>query len=574
MSTLERLRNAESLHDLAEILGYTPKGLGYLAYGMEKSKKYEVFKIDKKSGGKRTISAPVPELKKLQKHLANALYLCRSEIEKEIIENKKGGALKPVSHAYRKELSIITNANVHKNRRYVLNIDLKDFFPSINFGRVRGYFINNKHFKIDSDVATVIAQIACHDDELPQGSPCSPIISDLVGGILDYRLISLATDCKVTYSRYADDITFSTNLKNFPKGIAKYSKKKKKWILSDDLKQAVSRAGFSVNNKKIRMQYRSSRQSVTGLLVNSNVNIKPEYYRNLRAMSHSLFHTGEYYLPEDADKKTIESLEKLRGMLSFAYLVKSKNFPEARQGGFNGRAIEELFAKFLWFQYFLKSPKPLIICEGKTDNIYLKLAIRNLPKFQPLLGEVESQKVKYNVNFFNYENLSSEVLGLTGGGSPLAGFVGTYQKKRKQYSADVEPKPVIVIVDNDSGSSDIFGSIKRNFDKKISLDSSEPFYHIGDHLYLIKTPNSLGSSLESKIEDLFDPSLLNEELRGKVFCSDNNKKKFDSEKHYGKAYFANQVILPKAQSIDWKNFELLLDPITQVLSHHKSLKTN
>ena len=114
----------------------------------------------------------------------------------------------------------MTNAYIHKRRRYVLNLDLEDFFPSFNFGRVRGFFIKDKHFALHERVETIIAQIACHDNELPQGSPCSPVISNLIAHLLDVRLARLAKAHKCTYSRYADDITFSTNRKEFPSDLA------------------------------------------------------------------------------------------------------------------------------------------------------------------------------------------------------------------------------------------------------------------------------------------------------------------------------------------------------------------
>ena len=116
----------------------------------------------------------------------------------------------------RKKRSILTNATLHKRRRYVLNLDLEDFFPSITFGRIRGFFIKDKHFALQEKVATVIAQIACFNNELPQGSPCSPVLSNLIGHLLDTRLARFARLYKCTYSRYADDITFSTSRKDFP----------------------------------------------------------------------------------------------------------------------------------------------------------------------------------------------------------------------------------------------------------------------------------------------------------------------------------------------------------------------
>ena len=83
-----------------------------------------------------------------------------------------------------------------------MNIDLQDFFPTFNFGRVRGFFIKDQDFAVPEKVATVIAQIACHEGSLPQGSPCSPLITDMIAHILDVRLVQLAKANRLTYSRY------------------------------------------------------------------------------------------------------------------------------------------------------------------------------------------------------------------------------------------------------------------------------------------------------------------------------------------------------------------------------------
>ena len=130
-----------------------------------------------------------------------------------------------------------------------VNVDIQDFFPSINFGRVRGFFIKNSHFSLDTNVATVIAQIACHNNELPQGSPCSPIISNLIGHLLDIRMANLAKRAKCTYSRYADDLTFSTNKKDFPDSIA-IMKDDNNWVAGSRLIKEIEKVGFSLNTKK------------------------------------------------------------------------------------------------------------------------------------------------------------------------------------------------------------------------------------------------------------------------------------------------------------------------------------
>jgi RNA-directed DNA polymerase len=146
----------------------------------------------------------------LQRRLSDLLQNCVEEINQ--AQNRKD----QLAHGFKRGRSIITNATKHRKRRYVLNIDLQDFFGTINFGRVRGFFLKDRNFALHPDAATVLAQIACHQNSLPQGSPCSPVISNLIGHVLDIHLGKLAFHNGCTYSRYADDITFSTNKGPFP----------------------------------------------------------------------------------------------------------------------------------------------------------------------------------------------------------------------------------------------------------------------------------------------------------------------------------------------------------------------
>jgi len=173
VSALQNLQAATSLEDVASLLGFSPKGLAFILYKIPVEQRYTTFAIKKKSGGEREIKAPIEQLKEVQKRLSALLYECRAEIAK--------GRSGPLSHGFRRGLSIVTNAQPHKRRRYVLNLDLENFFPTFNFGRVWGFFQKDTAFKLHPKVATVIAQIACDGDALPQGSPCSPIISDLIG---------------------------------------------------------------------------------------------------------------------------------------------------------------------------------------------------------------------------------------------------------------------------------------------------------------------------------------------------------------------------------------------------------
>lgn len=302
MSILKTLKGATTLDDLAAVLGYKPSSLAYIIYKLPAQHKYKKFTIPKSGGGNREICAPNEPLKTLQRRLANVLYACRDEID-------AASGRASLSHGFRRKHSIITNARRHKRRRYVFNLDLKDFFPTFNFGRVRGYFIHNNNFKLNDKIATIIAQIACYENVLPQGSPCSPIIADMIAHLLDVRLVQLAKKNKLTYSRYADDLTFSTSHRDFPPSVAAPSATGSPlWGLGADLQKAIQDAGFAVNPAKTRMQFRMSRQLVTGLTVNAKVNIRPEYYRWARAMCHTLFATGSYYRPQAAQQGVITSL--------------------------------------------------------------------------------------------------------------------------------------------------------------------------------------------------------------------------------------------------------------------------
>jgi len=328
MARLEKLKAATTLHDVAHILGFKPKSLAYILYKKPSAARYKHFEIPKRTGGKRSISAPYPDLMNLQKRLSKLLQDCICEIN---VARKIESAL---SHGFRRKYSIITNAAIHRNKRYVFNIDLENFFGTINFGRVRGFFITNRNFELNPAVATVLAQIACHENALPQGSPCSPVISNLIGHLLDIRLAALSNQVGCSYSRYADDLTFSTNKRNFPTKVAKLAgEETHQWQAGKNLERIIEKAGFTINNAKTRMQYMNSRQDVTGLVVNSKVNTRAEYRRTARAMVHRLLNTGSFQrkqISHDDKGDLVETevngtLEQLNGMLGFIDSVSVSN---------------------------------------------------------------------------------------------------------------------------------------------------------------------------------------------------------------------------------------------------------
>ena len=107
-------------------------------------------------------------MKSIQEKLASALWEYKTEIEKQ-------GIYHLISHGFERKKSIITNAKPHRNKRFVLNLDLENFFDSFHFGRVRGFFEKNRVLPLPHEVATVIAQLTCFEGSLPQGAPTSPI---------------------------------------------------------------------------------------------------------------------------------------------------------------------------------------------------------------------------------------------------------------------------------------------------------------------------------------------------------------------------------------------------------------
>jgi len=567
VSALEKLKQATTLNEFAALLGYSPKGLSYILYQIPMQAKYATFTIKKRDGTDRLIKAPSPELKKLQQHLANLLYICRSEIERD-------GFINTVSHGFRREYSIITNAAQHKRKRFIFNVDLEDYFPTFHFGRVRGFFIKDKGFALNDKIATLIAQIACDGTALPQGSPCSPIISDLVAQILDQRLVRLAKRYGVTYTRYADDITFSTGLKTFPTAIAfEEPIGSGNWHTGLELLDRIENADFTVNQAKTRMSVQANRQTVTGLVVNAKVNIASEYFRNAKAMCRTLFNEGRYYKtmlpPEDGKEATpdwITNTNPLHGILGHIHHVKRKADQRSEiQQREQPTADRRLFRRFLFYTNCAAPSRPLIFGEGKTDGIYLREAIKHLPQYHPTLGQFVDGRFELALKLFRYSNRAHQIMDVGGGTSDLKSIVLDYHRILPKMRHRPMAHPVILVLDNDDGLQHIVGTIKKTFGTSISKQTNSPFYNITENLYVVKTPES--GSDDTYIEQLFPKAWLDHELDGRKF---NPNRKHGADDEYGKADFAEKVVRANAQSIDFSHFSPLIDRIVAAIAHHAS----
>ncbi len=574
MSKLIALKSATTRDEVATLLQTSKQGLAAILFSQPIANRYTTFQVPKKRGGTRTIKAPDKKLKLLQQKLSVLLQDCLEEME-----TAKGNR-QQVAHGFKRHCSIISNARRHRNHRWVFNIDLKDFFPSINFGRVRGFFLKDKSFLLHKDVATVLAQIACDGQALPQGSPCSPVISNLIAHILDMHIVRLATRYGCTYTRYADDLTFSTNQKDFPREIAyQTTADPPTWVPGVQLAEIISHSHFEINEKKTRMQFRDRRQDVTGLIVNKKVNVPTEYRQTVRAMVHRLFRTGAFQMVGSTTTNGTTQLvsregklNELHGRLGFIDGIDLHNRALAAEKGEPTHLTtkESMYRQFLIYRDFYTAERPVILCEGKTDNVYIKHAIRSLVADFPELADVDGGgKVTLKVRLYKYTRTSTgRILGLKDGGSShLARFISSYRKNTDKFSAPGLANPVIILFDNDSGRKAICNSAKDAHPSGKPVDVKAPFSHVVKNLYLVPTPLPAGKQ-ESKIEDFFDAELKKTLIAGKAFSTDND---FDKTMFYGKADFADQVVTPHAAAISFTEFTPLLQSIVMVIRHHAKM---
>lgn len=269
--------------DLAMMLGVGLDTLRWLTFHRKGATlvHYHRFAIPKKLGGVRAISAPKPQLKSAQ-----------SWVEQNILNPL---AVSSYAHGFVAERSTVTNATPHVGKAVVINLDLKDFFPTFTFRRVKGLFAS---FGYSEHVATVLSLlctepprlpvevdgeaffVALGDRVLPQGASTSPMITNLLCHRLDARLAGLARRHGFAFTRYADDLTFSGD------------DGRKVGRLLRSVRAIVTSEGLTEHPTKTKVMRRASRQEVTGLVVNARLGIPREAMRKLRATLHNCAKTG------------------------------------------------------------------------------------------------------------------------------------------------------------------------------------------------------------------------------------------------------------------------------------------
>lgn len=290
---LTAFKSMQGKEDFLDLLNYSKKvllgektipfemkQLNYYIVRRNQKRKYKTFNVKKKSGGERSIHAPVKGLKMLQ--------ACLNLILQSVFEPHRA------AYGFVPGKSIVDNANIHVGANYVYNIDLKDFFPSVRQSRVWA-ILQRPPFNLKGDrqqLANIIAALCCTElgveantataadkvvaNVLPQGAPTSPILTNVVCQRLDYLLSGVAKRFGLKYSRYADDITFSSMHNVFN------PKTKKGKLFIDELHRIIHEQGFEIKATKTRLQRNQYRQEVTGLIVNQKVNVHKRYIQQIR----------------------------------------------------------------------------------------------------------------------------------------------------------------------------------------------------------------------------------------------------------------------------------------------------
>jgi len=275
--------------------------------------KYKRFKVEKKNGGKREICAPEPMLKKIQKRLnyfLQAYYLCMRP------EAVHGFVVNP--HYLGKRCNIAENAKIHTKKKHIANIDLKDFFTSISAWQIK-YIFTSEIFGYSEKLATAMTLLTTYEGKLPTGAPSSPVLSNFICLKMDKELTEYCASNGLTYSRYADDMSFSSNNLISANEIL-------------DIISIIKQNRFSINEKKLRLKKANKKQTVTGLTVNEKVNVNRKLLKKTRAMLHDMTANGvniatkKHFKTEgDIQQKLMASfINRLEGYINFIGQVRGK----------------------------------------------------------------------------------------------------------------------------------------------------------------------------------------------------------------------------------------------------------
>lgn len=274
---------------LSLLIGIESNVLGY--YIINSNKFYKEHQIAKSNGSLRTISTPSYNLKAIQRWILDNIL--------------SSFTIHTNAYGFVKGKNIKDNAFVHTKKNLVLNIDIKNFFPSIKFDSVFYMFYDHGYTK---ELSYSLASLTTYKGSLPQGAPSSPCIANILCHRMDNRLLALAVKMNADYTRYADDITISgdRNIRGF----------------LETIKSIIINEGFDINYRKLRFQTDKNMQEVTGLIVNEDVKVKRRYKKRLEQ---HIYYCGKFGVYSHLQKIEAESKsyfkEYLYGMANFIKMI-------------------------------------------------------------------------------------------------------------------------------------------------------------------------------------------------------------------------------------------------------------
>jgi hypothetical protein len=315
---------------------------------------YESFTIIKK-GKDRKINSPCYSLRFTQKRLL--LYLgCVYKnfyLKEDANYSNPSYAYIPSTANLNNNRNILTNAKNHIGKKIVVNIDLENFFPSISEIKVLELFTNYP-FHFNEELALFITKIVTFENTLPVGASTSPIISNFVANSLDEELKNISY---LTYTRYSDDLTFSSSHYN----------KQEFHSLIKLIKSVIENHGFKLNKNKFKISLSTDRQEVTGIVVNEKANVRRTYIREIRAIIHSVLKYGENHAAKKYAQKFVKQ-----------FIRAARGYYRMR---FNYHLSDEIILNHLddrfynhFFYYSLRSKIGHIgYVKGKNDLIYKDL---------------------------------------------------------------------------------------------------------------------------------------------------------------------------------------------------------
>jgi len=356
----DQLPNLYTFEDLWKFFDLDASRLQWLAFHKELSTvdHYYRFYIPKRKGGRRRIASPKSELAKAQR-----------KIKTEILDQI---AVHFSAMGYRKNFSIVSNAQHHVGKAVVVNADIENFFQSIKLGKVRKVFRDSGYNK---GVSTVLA-LLCTDSEnytrvydgrkyyfayggrhLPQGSITSPALSNLCCRNLDEKLFALADDLFYTYTRYSDDLSFSSEKPMYV------------GVLLRKINILLQEQGFSLNTQKTKVQRTNRNQIVTGLSVNEKVNVPRLYYRRFRAF---LNYCEKSNLQDELSNKILGRLNYYKSINLNLVGSLSRRYPWVidLKGNFE-KFNPKVFGLMGSYSFFYNSDLGVLISQGDKSQVFL-----------------------------------------------------------------------------------------------------------------------------------------------------------------------------------------------------------